>query len=400
MFAPNAKLRPRVVRQAEAAPTPVPGAEVTSAPVAGPEREKRRPRVDWAFLQRHTFEADVWRCPCGGRRRLLAVVTRRATAEEVLHNLGLGSARSPLATGQSPPPARLALWPIAREAKRYRARHGQAPARPHRIRSPSTALVNARRSRDDRTSAAPGACSPPLSERLFLLTPRCASTRGNPMRLSKRLRFGLTASRGGKGRSAGGALTRATDRPTRREVIHAASVAAAALVLPACPTPACIETEEDVLGPFYRPDSPFRTVLASRSDGEWLKISGTVIGTGNQCGPLEGAVVDVWHANAQASYDMSSAEYPWRGKIVTDAHGAYQFETILPGRYLNGSQYRPRHIHFRVSSPGHESLVTQLYFDRDPFLASDPFADPSLVIPLSQGEDGYSGQFEIALRAT
>src|SRR5919106_2118554 len=50
------------------------------------------------FLQRHTFEADVWKCPCGGRRRLLAVVTPRATAEEVLYNLGLGSARALLAT--------------------------------------------------------------------------------------------------------------------------------------------------------------------------------------------------------------------------------------------------------------------------------------------------------------
>jgi hypothetical protein len=105
-----AQLRARVVRQPEATPSAAPAADATSAgPVAGPEKEMRRPRVDWAFLQRHTFEADVWKCPCGGRHRLLAIVTRRATVEEVLHNLGLGSARSPLATGQSPPPARLAL---------------------------------------------------------------------------------------------------------------------------------------------------------------------------------------------------------------------------------------------------------------------------------------------------
>ena len=44
--------------------------------------------------------ALFWKCPCGGRRWLLAVVTRRATVEEVFQNLGLGSARSPLATGQ------------------------------------------------------------------------------------------------------------------------------------------------------------------------------------------------------------------------------------------------------------------------------------------------------------
>jgi hypothetical protein len=88
-------------------PHPPDGAKSASA--AAPERENRRPRVDWAFLQRHTFEADVWQCPCGGRRTLLAVVTRRATAEEVLQNLGQGSARRPRATGHSLPQARLAL---------------------------------------------------------------------------------------------------------------------------------------------------------------------------------------------------------------------------------------------------------------------------------------------------
>jgi hypothetical protein len=64
--------------------------------------------VDWAFLQRHTFEADVWRCPCG-RRSLLAVVTRRATAEQVLRHMGLGSARPPPATAHSPPQYSLPL---------------------------------------------------------------------------------------------------------------------------------------------------------------------------------------------------------------------------------------------------------------------------------------------------
>ena len=186
---------------------------------------------------------------------------------------------------------------------------------------------------------------------------------------------------------------------SRREVLLAASAAGASVVLPACPTPACIETVDDVLGPFYRANAPFRSVLASRSDGEWLKISGTVIGIGNQCLPLSEALIDVWHANAEATYDMSSTEFPWRGRLTTDSNGAYTFETILPGRYLNGSQYRPRHIHFQVTHPDHRALVTQLYFEGDPFLASDPFADPSLVVPLEHGADGWSGRFDIVLRS-
>ena len=86
-FAPNAALRSRVVR-----PAPEPSTERASPVGAGcvVEREEasvRRPRLDWATLQRKTFEADVWKCPCGGRRRVVAVVSDRRTAEEVLRNM-------------------------------------------------------------------------------------------------------------------------------------------------------------------------------------------------------------------------------------------------------------------------------------------------------------------------
>jgi protocatechuate 3,4-dioxygenase beta subunit len=81
----------------------------------------------------------------------------------------------------------------------------------------------------------------------------------------------------------------------------------------------------------------------------------------------------------------------------TDSIGVYAFQTILPGRYLNGGTYRPRHIHFRVSHPGFTLLTTQLYFAGDPFLDSDPFMHPSLVIPLEERQDGWHGRFDIVL---
>src|SRR5262249_58790545 len=49
----------------------------------------KRPRLDWATLQKRTFDEDVWVCPCGGTREVLAVVTTRASAEQLLRNLGL-----------------------------------------------------------------------------------------------------------------------------------------------------------------------------------------------------------------------------------------------------------------------------------------------------------------------
>jgi hypothetical protein len=54
---------------------------------------------------------DVLRCPCGGRRKVLAVVLSRRTAEEVLQRLGLLQPRKrlPACHGLAPPQLSLAL---------------------------------------------------------------------------------------------------------------------------------------------------------------------------------------------------------------------------------------------------------------------------------------------------
>ncbi len=63
------------------------------------EARARRPRLDWATLQRKTSEADVWQCLCGGR------------TEEVLRNMGLLSSHAAQAPrpGHSPPQFALAV---------------------------------------------------------------------------------------------------------------------------------------------------------------------------------------------------------------------------------------------------------------------------------------------------
>jgi hypothetical protein len=51
------------------------------------------PRVEWAKLMRRTFAIDVLRCArCGGRLRLLAAITDRATARKILEHIGLPAA--------------------------------------------------------------------------------------------------------------------------------------------------------------------------------------------------------------------------------------------------------------------------------------------------------------------
>ena len=52
------------------------------------------------------------------------------------------------------------------------------------------------------------------------------------------------------------------------------------------------------------------------------------------CKPVQGAVLDVWQADANGNYDNKS--YNLRGKIVTDKAGKYVLDTIYPGRLHTG----------------------------------------------------------------
>ena len=71
--------------------------------------EVKRPGLDWATLHARTWGIDVWKCRCGGKRKVLAVVTSRRTAEEMLRNLALLQPRPPLPAAQSPPQIELAV---------------------------------------------------------------------------------------------------------------------------------------------------------------------------------------------------------------------------------------------------------------------------------------------------
>lgn len=147
------------------------------------------------------------------------------------------------------------------------------------------------------------------------------------------------------------------------------------------------ETTPDIEGPFYLENAPFSTKLASNgSPGTPLFITGTIYA--RDCTtPVKEALVDVWHANDAGGYENNN----YRGRMETDDSGNYAFETILPGKYLNGAQFRPRHFHYKVSS-GNELLTTQIYFEGDTSIPIDPWAsDPDAVdriIPLTEDANG------------
>ncbi len=128
-------------------------------------------------------------------------------------------------------------------------------------------------------------------------------------------------------------------------------------------------------GPFYTPNAPDLNEVAQLADmdepGERIIISGLVRNL--DCSQIiPDAEIDIWHANDAGQYDNDG--YNLRGKVYSNEQGFYLFETILPGKYLNGASFRPRHIHFRVTPPGFDTLITQLYFEGDTDIPGDAAA--------------------------
>jgi protocatechuate 3,4-dioxygenase beta subunit len=150
------------------------------------------------------------------------------------------------------------------------------------------------------------------------------------------------------------------------------------------PTPSCEEeTESDIEGPFYTenapvlsPDASGRAVLSPSMPGERIVLTGRVLAVG--CTPLAGAELDLWQADEAGVYD--NVGYTLRGRVLTASDGSFAISTVLPGRYLNGSTYRPRHLHLKLRAAGHRLLTTQLYFPGDPFNESDAFFDARLMV--------------------
>lgn len=125
-------------------------------------------------------------------------------------------------------------------------------------------------------------------------------------------------------------------------------------------------------GPFYTANPPdiLNNQLAEATEvGTRIIISG-VVRTLDCTEVIPDAVVDVWHANDPGEYDNSG--FNLRGKMLSNAQGFYMFETIYPGKYQNGLVYRPSHIHFKITPPGYPTITTQLYFEGDADLTSDP----------------------------
>ena len=170
----------------------------------------------------------------------------------------------------------------------------------------------------------------------------------------------------------------------------------------------CDETTLDAYGqgPFYTANAPLiqNNQLADINEsGERIIISGRVYNL--DCSEaIPNTEIDIWHANNLGEYDNSG--YNLRGKTMSNSQGYFIFESIKPGLYLNGSIYRPSHIHFKITPPGFNTLITQLYFENDPYINTDAAASitsgqydaTNRIIPLTQNTNGdLEGTWDIII---
>jgi hydroxyquinol 1,2-dioxygenase len=153
---------------------------------------------------------------------------------------------------------------------------------------------------------------------------------------------------------------------------------------------AATDSSANMLGPFWRADSP-RTenggsLLRSSTPGPSLFFNGWV--RDREGKPIMGAEVDVWHASPIGLYetqDPEQAEMNLRGKFTTDADGGFSFWSVKPAGYpipidgpvgdlldaQNRHNFRPAHLHFLIFKPGFRSVTSQIYSDDDPVLETD-----------------------------
>lgn len=178
-------------------------------------------------------------------------------------------------------------------------------------------------------------------------------------------------------------------------------------------------TPKNPEGPFYpkrdQLDKDFDLTLleghTERAHGQVIRVAGRVLDQQGQ--PVEGALVDIWQANAYGRYhhenDPATApldpNFQGWGMVKTDADGRYSFMTIKPGAYKVQSNWsRPPHIHFKVSRRGYHELTTQMYFEHEELnekdrllLAVDEKVRKLLVVDF-QDKDGIpQGEFPIVL---
>jgi catechol 1,2-dioxygenase len=150
------------------------------------------------------------------------------------------------------------------------------------------------------------------------------------------------------------------------------------------------DTQQNLLGPFWRMNSPRidngGSIVRSQTPGPALFVTARVADSAGH--PVAGAEVDVWHSSPAGLYehqDAGQAEMNLRGKLITDDEGRFWFRTVkmagypipthaVVGRLLKAQHrhpFRPAHLHVLIFKAGYKTLISQIYANDDSRLDTD-----------------------------
>lgn len=147
-------------------------------------------------------------------------------------------------------------------------------------------------------------------------------------------------------------------------------------------------TPSTLLGPFYiegSPEKPHGEDIGAGIDGEPLYVSGFIRAVNGR--PIPAVRIDMWQSDPCGLYEsqIEDSDVRLRAVFHSDSNGRYVFRTVVPADYpipTDGpvgellaattiSIYRPAHIHFRLSAPGYQDLVTHIFRAGSKYLQSD-----------------------------
>ena len=135
--------------------------------------------------------------------------------------------------------------------------------------------------------------------------------------------------------------------------------------------------------------------------GEKLRIEGRVFDADGA--PIPDAMIEIWQADAGGAFAHPASPKPAAngfrgfGRCPTDAHGAFAFDTIMPGvvETFDGRPQSP-HIAVHVFARGMpKHLATRIYFAGRADLATDPAL---LLVPLERRETLLAREIARGLR--
>jgi hydroxyquinol 1,2-dioxygenase len=150
------------------------------------------------------------------------------------------------------------------------------------------------------------------------------------------------------------------------------------------------ETDANLLGPFWRMDSPPTknggSIVRSPTPGPVLFVDAWFKDMHGK--PIADAKVDIWQSSPEGFYenqDPVQADMNLRGQFTTDKDGHISFRSVKPAGYpipIDGPvgellraagrhNMRPSHLHFLAFRQGFKTLVSQVYDPEDPHIETD-----------------------------